>query len=378
MAQLTADITITESHIVEVMRSGMRSVYQPIIDLARMEVAGYEALTRFDHPDVSCGPDRWFAAATRFGMGDALDAAALRCAFAYRPSLPPGRFLTVNVEPSSLTAPRVRQLLQKQKNLNGVVVEITEHNSYDIDELKPALDQIRRAGAQLAMDDAGSGHSGLQQILTLRPEVLKLDRSLVEGIDHDEPKKAMVEMLRSLSARLGSRLLAEGVETRDEAIELCDLRVPLAQGYYFARPADPFAELSDDLAFSLRDQRPEGDARTLHQLSAPHAALPARSPELGELLGATGRRYVALIDGAGRPVGLAEREGDDHRRVEAVIVPATTKPADLAARLSTSSLELARPVIVTDNGGRYLGLMSVRRLLAALSQDEGEQPTREA
>ncbi|MGH1503490.1 MAG: EAL domain-containing protein [Acidimicrobiales bacterium] len=381
MAQLTAEPTITQTHLEDVLRRGMRSVYQPIVDLGRAEIAGYEALTRFEHPEIHCGPDRWFAAAAQFGMETALDAAALRCAFANRGSLPPGCFLTVNVEPSSLTAPRVRQVLQRQKNLTGVVVEITEHRAYDIETVKPALDQIRRSGAQLAMDDAGSGHSGLQQILSLRPEVLKLDRSLVSGIDQDEPKKAMVEMLRFLSARLGSKLLAEGVETRAEAEELSSLQVPLAQGYYFARPAEPFATLPDDIAFAMRDRRPRGDGHSLHRLCAPHPALPARSPELGQLVAASGRRFVALIDSAGRPIGLAEAvestgpgepSGPGHRRVDAVIVPASTKPADLGARLSTSSVDLSRPVIITDNGGHYLGLLPIRRLLADLAQPSSD------
>lgn len=208
---------------------GLQLVFQPIVDLRRGAVAGYETLVRFDGP-VRAGPDRWFAEAARRGRQSELDHAVVERALALRSSLPRNTFLTINIEPESLHDRRVLQLLCDH-DLRGVAIEVTEHRA--LDELGPvraALDRLRTAGALLAVDDAGAGYAGLQQILAMRPQILKVDRSLVEGIDTDEAKAALLEMLGVFAGRIDAWVLAEGVETRGEALRCASLGVPLAQG----------------------------------------------------------------------------------------------------------------------------------------------------
>ncbi len=368
MPFVVSDIEITEEHISDVIASGIESVYQPIVNLRRLEVVGYEALTRFHHPEISATPDQWFDAANRQGRLDALEAKALASAFAARADLPPRAFLTVNVEPMSMRSPRVRRVIQRQGQLNGVVFEITEHSAYDIDSIAPTLAQVRNAGATIAMDDAGAGHSGLQQILTLRPSVLKLDRSLIEGVDDDEVKSALVEMMGVFATRIDAMLLAEGVETANEARRLRTLGVPLVQGYYFGRPAAPWSDLDVGVRAELWQDDAEG-AAGLYPLLSPVASLPARHPNLAAMARATGRRFVAVVDANDRPLGVVDSTSPD----AGCLLPAMTshvidRPEDVAARLSTSDKDPALPIVVVDNAGTYLGLLSLRRLLGHLSK----------
>ena len=184
--------------------------------MARGTVVGYEALARFTGYPVR-DPETWFAAARRHEVLPALEAVALRTALAARSELPGNTFLTVNLGPDVIDSPEVREVLAAQPGLSGVVVELTEHARVDsYASLEPAIDRLRTAGALIAIDDAGSGYAGLQHLLSLRPEFLKLDRGLVAGLDRDEAKRTLVEMVGLLASRLDAWLLAEGVETREE------------------------------------------------------------------------------------------------------------------------------------------------------------------
>ena len=111
-------------------------------------------------------------------------------------------------------------------------------------------------GAPIAVDDAGAGYAGLTQILTLRPHILKLDRELVTGVDTDEAKAALIEMLGVFANRIDAWVLAEGVETVAEARRIRALGVPLAQGFHYAMPAPPF---TTELVRSLDEEEDDYD-----------------------------------------------------------------------------------------------------------------------
>jgi len=348
---------------------GVTAVYQPIVDLQRRVVVGYEALARFQVPegDSSPPPDRWFAAAHRLGVGPDLDAVALHTAFSSRADLPPNCFLSVNVDPESLLTAPVRKALANQGHLGGVVIEITEHRPWDWAALEGVVNNLRAGGALFAVDDAGAGYAGLQQILQLRPAVLKLDRALVAGIDGDEAKLALVEMLGLFASRVDAWVLAEGVETEAEAFSLVDLGVPLAQGWLFGRPAPPWASLGWDTAARLAAfaGRPTD---TLHRLVDP---VPAAGPDvdLAAAWNAGTNPWMAVLDRNGRPAGLVDgRAALRGELVPAAVANVHASPAEVAHRLATAPTDPVGPVIVTDNAGRYLGLVTQRRLLARLAR----------
>ncbi|MGH8938834.1 MAG: EAL domain-containing protein, partial [Actinomycetes bacterium] len=169
----------------------LRMVFQPIVDLRRGVTAGYEALSRFP---AQGRPDQWFAAATEHGLGPDLEGHALGMALAAKTGLPTGAFLSVNVSPRLLHTRPVRDALSRPGDLADVVVELTEHVPYgETDALLRDLDWLRSRGARIALDDTGTGYSGLRQIAELRPDVVKLDRAFVDRLDSDEVKAVFAE-----------------------------------------------------------------------------------------------------------------------------------------------------------------------------------------
>lgn len=234
---------------------GLELAFQPIVDLESGQISGYEALARFTGPN-ELRPDHWFGAARARGVVARLDAVVLGLALSYRSELPPGTFLSVNVEPDSIGHPNVDAVLRAAGSLEGLVIELTEHIPVEADGyLESQLAAYQERGALIALDDAGSGYAGLQHIIRFRPAMLKLDRSLVEHIDGDNAKLALVEMLGVFAERIGAQVLAEGVERPEESAALRDLGVPLAQGFYFARPGPPFPGLSEAAADYFRRHR---------------------------------------------------------------------------------------------------------------------------
>jgi EAL domain-containing protein (putative c-di-GMP-specific phosphodiesterase class I) len=208
-----------------------------VVELATGRASGYEALTRFDF-EPRRGPDEWFAQAHRVGLGESLEAMALRAALAV-PGRPPGTFLAVNVSPRALLSAPVRAALPD--DLAGIVVELTEHEVFGAEgELEAELASLRARGARVALDDAGAGYAGLQQIIRIAPDILKLDRALVHGAHADRPRQALLEALIGFAANTGAAVCAEGVEDLDDVRLLKALDVTFAQGYVLAPPAAPW------------------------------------------------------------------------------------------------------------------------------------------
>ncbi len=266
---------------------GLTTHFQPIVDLQRRTVVGHEALLRFPGETVS-SPAAWIEAAHLHGCGAELEAAALRSALAARSRLPAGAFLSVNVAPAVLSHPAVREAFRDPAGLTGVVVELTEHSKVDhYGSLAPELDRLRAAGAVIAVDDTGAGYAGMQHLLSIRPEMIKLDRTLIAGIDRDRPQQALVEMFRAFANRFDAWVVAEGVETPAELATLRRLGVPLAQGFLLARPACDWQELSAEAEVHLRALATEPAGPTLRLLVEPAAASARAGRRSGRRCGCT-------------------------------------------------------------------------------------------
>jgi diguanylate cyclase (GGDEF)-like protein len=140
--------------------------FQPLVALSTGRILGYEALSRFPDPPGR-GPEAWFAQAARCGLAARLEATALRAAVS-KQGRPPGTFLSINVSPRTVGAPEVQAELPE--DMTGPVVEITEHDlAEDLDALEEQLVALRGRGAKVAVDDAGAGYSGLQQVMRISP-----------------------------------------------------------------------------------------------------------------------------------------------------------------------------------------------------------------
>jgi diguanylate cyclase (GGDEF)-like protein len=249
-------------------------VFQPLVSLSTGRVLGFEALSRFPDPPGRA-PDSWFSQATRVGLGPQLEAAALRIALA-REGRPAGTFLSINVSPSALASPEVQAALPH--DMTGLVVEITEQEiADDLDALVVQLDDLRARGARIALDDAGAGYSGLQQVMRVQPDVIKLDRSLVQGVDQDPAKEALIDSFVRFARRTGASVLAEGIETMDELRLLADLDVSYGQGFALARPSEEWgsvvpsvseALLRRSLRVASKEDMPDSGDQRLEYVSA--------------------------------------------------------------------------------------------------------------
>ncbi len=207
-------------------------VFQPIVDIDSRRVAGYEALTRFDDETP---PEQRFAAAARAGLAADYELAAIRAALRESDRLPSRAFLTLNISPAVLIkdGARLSQLIRGTQR--SLVLELTEHTP--IEDYPTLLAAIGKVGdVSVAVDDAGAGFASLRHILELRPAFVKLDISLVRGVDTDATRQALCAGLQYFAIRTDFRLIAEGVETQAEVDALRLIGVDLAQGYLFGRP----------------------------------------------------------------------------------------------------------------------------------------------
>ncbi len=207
-------------------------VFQPIVDLETRETVGYEALTRFDSGQR---PDLCFADAWSVGLGLDLELATLEAAVAAGKRLPAGRWLDLNVSPRLLADPeRLKSVLWSAGR--PLVLEITEHEV--IEDYGAVREAIRALGQDIrvAVDDAGAGVANFGHIIELRPDFVKLDISLVRRVNANMGRQAMVVGMRHFSRTAGCRLVAEGVETEEEARTLAALGVEFGQGYLFGHP----------------------------------------------------------------------------------------------------------------------------------------------
>jgi EAL domain-containing protein (putative c-di-GMP-specific phosphodiesterase class I) len=245
-AELTpADVSVlTErdrAEIVERLQAmigadALRMLFQPVIDVAQHKVVGYEALARFDGQPAR-PPDVWFTEAHDVHMGLRLEMMAFKKALAGLADIPPESYLALNVSPNMILSGALNQALVGVP-LARLMLEVTEHSSVlDYGVLSDALAGLRKAGLRLAVDDAGSGYASFRHILKLKPDVIKLDQSLIRDIDHDAGSRALAAALITFAAQTGSGVVAEGVETEDELATLLSLGVSTAQGYLLGRPA---------------------------------------------------------------------------------------------------------------------------------------------
>lgn len=211
-------------------------LFQPIVDLRTHRISGCEALSRFQLEPLR-PPDQWFAEAEAAGYGLKLEMHAIRSAVHSRHPVPSGTYLSVNVSPNTLLSQDFASLVS---TLDGerLVVEVTEHSAVeDYDALKRAIDQLRRSGVRLAIDDLGTGFASFMHIVKLLPEFIKLDLSLTRDIASDPVKQALTAALVGFATQINSHLIAEGVETAEELRTLVGLGVEYAQGYYLGAPA---------------------------------------------------------------------------------------------------------------------------------------------
>jgi EAL domain-containing protein (putative c-di-GMP-specific phosphodiesterase class I) len=214
---------------------GLTHVFQPVYDLTNGDCFAVEALARFPGRPKRA-PDVWFAEAHAMGVGIELEVASVKRALSSLSLLPEDITLCVNAGPEAMISDDVQQLLASCDS-RRVVMELTEEAKVDdYAQLSRALDQLCLLGVRLAIDDTGAGFSSFAHILKLAPDIIKLDRELTSGIDHDPVRAALATALVSFASQLGAEIIAEGIESAAELEVLRNLGIRFGQGYFLCRP----------------------------------------------------------------------------------------------------------------------------------------------
>jgi diguanylate cyclase len=241
-------------------------VYQPIYNLRTGEVAGYEGLVRPMPNAGFANPGQLFVAAESTGRTVELDLASLETVLAGAGRLEERHYLSVNLSPRSLEAdafsPFELLALARRHGIDPtrLVVELTEREAIeDLERVRSSLAALRRHGVRSAADDVGAGNAGLRLLSELTFDVMKIDLSLVQAGAAHESAEAILHALRDLARRRGQSVVAEGVETPDQLVEVMALGFDSAQGYLLGRPLPEIDAKRQDLeAFAaLADPRLE-------------------------------------------------------------------------------------------------------------------------
>jgi EAL domain-containing protein (putative c-di-GMP-specific phosphodiesterase class I) len=210
-------------------------VYQPIYRLHGGALAGFEALTRFSQLPAR-PPNQWLAEAARIGLGTELEFAIVRQACAGFGSIPSDLALAVNLSPTAILSPGFDSLFRGLP-VHRIIVEVTEHEAIEnYRDVEHALEPLRRSGLRLAVDDAGAGYSSFKHVLYLKPNLIKLDMSLIRAVNRDAGRRALAAAFTQFGKVMGSLIVAEGVETMAELETLRTLGVDQIQGHLVGYP----------------------------------------------------------------------------------------------------------------------------------------------
>lgn len=216
--------------------------YQPIVTADGTQLFGYEALVRCDRPGFA-DPPSLLGAAERLGRLPELDHRIFQRVAGDLGDGPDGALAFVNVHPRTLDDAEL--FLEHNPLLpyaERVVFEITERSSLEqVVGVQEKIEALRELGFRVAVDDLGAGYAGLTSLALLRPEFVKIDKSLTAEIEGSHTSAKLVGSLASACRELGLRVLAEGVERAGQRDQLVALGCELLQGYLYGRPGKGFS-----------------------------------------------------------------------------------------------------------------------------------------
>ena len=368
------------------------TVFQPIVDLNRRSPLGYEALTRGEPGNLLQRPDMMFDTAFRYQRLSDLEQLCLSSALSSFEQQSSDALLFINICPESMTQqPELLndtiQALQKSGlRPEQLVLEISERFPVkNTAELQQALTRYKEAGFAIAIDDLGSGYSGLKLWSDIHPDYVKIDRHFIHKVDQDPVKQAFVNSVVRLCDQLNCRVIAEGIETETELATLRSMGIHLAQGYLLGQPRPalafslpqacqqtaeitlqgglerPIGDLCQPLMCITPDTRMSDADRLFNEIPS-LASLPVVKDDVPVGL----IRRHTLLEHFSRPYGRAlyeKRPVGEFLQKDSVIVESQMSIGHVSKRITDSDgVDLMQPVIITQNG-RYQGVVGTRTLL---------------
>ncbi|WP_245533209.1 GGDEF domain-containing protein [Desulfovibrio oxyclinae] len=407
MASLPLELRNTRiaAEFEDILNNGrIRSSYQPILDLRKGEVHGWEALARGPRNSRLESPLMLFELAEPLGSLFRLEQLCRERAVSGLGPMDHHQKIFLNIHPKTLADPlftpgNTLELLERQGlSPENVVFEITERQSVqDFGLFYKTLAHYRSQGFLVAVDDVGAGYSGLSAIAELQPEYIKLDKSLIHDIHRDPVKRALAETITSFADKIGSRIIAEGIENRDQAICLMDIGVHCGQGYYLGRPSrqkrnahnnwDELKSIAQISHKMVTCSIPVGEV-----VEAPHAIAPDTLVSFAQDFFKRNNQFSSLVVTENdSPIGLVteyylnrqlssqygvalyyKREVTSVMDDNPLIVDATM-PVEQAARLAMDRDAMkAYDEVIVVRRGKLFGTVSVQKLLDTLAKVQVE------
>jgi len=300
----------------------LRVVFQPILEFRTGLITAREGLIRPPSDSLFRHPGELFEAAERVDLLWDLERACREVTFAAAENLPPGEYLFMNVTPAVFSDPRIVDELDAlcrnstRFDPSHVTIELTERNeTASMEVLARQSEALRQKGFQFAIDDVGAGTSGLNRIMRLRPNWLKLDRELVTDLHTDPFRRNLIQFFVHFARLSSMLLLAEGIEREEELRSAIELGVAYGQGFLMARPAGVKQSI-DPLWFEvIPHMRDRMEARRFEdprmapigELAQPLVTCPATTT-VAEAIASVGQlreaQALAIVDGP-RVLGCA-------------------------------------------------------------------------
>lgn len=216
--------------------------FQPIVDVERRQVFAHEALVRGPRGESAGGVLSTVDETNRYAFDQQCRVKAIELASRLDLTAGDAR-LSINFMPNAVYEPRacIRATLAACKTFGlpaeRIIFEFTEGEALDVAHLENILTTYREIGFLTAIDDFGAGHSGLNLLAKMRPDIVKIDMELIRGIDTDRAKQVILKHVVAMLDDLSVTVICEGIETADELKAIRDTGVTLIQGYYLARPS---------------------------------------------------------------------------------------------------------------------------------------------
>ncbi len=250
-----------ESIFLEILENeSITTLYQPIFSLKSGEVLGYEALSRGPENTPLYSPLKLIETAHELGKIWEMEMLFRQKAIERAKLLKKNQLLFINVDPDIMKSNEFKSGLTKeylaQNGLseNSIVFEITERTSInDYESFHQILENYRFQGYQIAIDDVGAGYSGLKTINEVRPHFIKIDMDLIRNIDKDAFKQSLIKAFVDTSITTNIKVIAEGIETKEELKTLILLGVHAAQGFYLKQPDRLLTYADEDLIKRIKD-----------------------------------------------------------------------------------------------------------------------------
>jgi len=383
--------------------NALRTFLQPLVDFQKGKIYGYEVLSRGIPPLES--PATLFETARRWSLHRQLDRTCCLQAIkklGLRKDLGKERFF-LNLNPSSFCDPSFRKILlpehleQYGLSPHRLVLELTEgERAEDYGDIYQAVEEYRRMGYAIALDDLGAGYSGIRTMSLCAPEYIKLDIRMVRHLHEDPRRQKLLAGIKDLASRLGSRVIAEGVETKEELGALAFLGFRYAQGYLFARPLaydqvqpqkitkgleelrknmEPFVEEDLERVASLLERNFVAEEGTLDVEGAGRIFRKHKEADHITILkegcptGLLTRNEYGLRTGGAFGYHLYQKHPVEEIANRSFLKLFSSCPVTEAARkaMDREQNELYDPLVVIDSRGAFLGTVTMKRIIQRAS-----------